>query len=65
MSTLDFIHGGPHDGFALPVTEPRSRVLARRTVATFLWVAVGLGLLALRYWIYLPSLHHSAMSSLG
>jgi hypothetical protein len=61
MTSIDFTHSGPHDAL---VSDERRRsrlaVAGGRVARTTALVAVALALMALRYWFYLPHIHHSA-----
>jgi len=56
MSSIDFTHIGPHDDL-VPGVQSQGRSRAGRIAGTLALITVGLALLALRYWLYLP-LHH-------
>ena len=60
MTSLDFTHSGPHDAL-MSDERRRSRlaVVVGRIVRAAALIAVGLALITLRYWVYLPHLHHS------
>ena len=64
MTSIDFIHSGPHDalvpGAATEPTRSRLSIVARRIAGMIAFAAIVARLMALRYWIYLPQLHHFA-----
>jgi hypothetical protein len=64
MTSIDFVHSGPHDALILSgaAESGRSRlgVIARRIAGAIALAAVVIAVMALRYWLYLPALHHPA-----
>jgi len=58
MSSIDFTHIGPHDDL-VPGVESQGRSRAGRIAGTLALAAIGLALMALRYWLFLPTAHHS------
>jgi len=61
MTSLDFVHSGPHDtliaGGVLESNRSRLRIVASRIAGALALGAITLAVMALRYWIYLPTLH--------
>jgi len=64
MTSIDFIHSGPHDalipGAAAEIGRSRLSIIASRIGGAITIAAIVIAVMALRYWLYLPQLHHSA-----
>ena len=64
MTTIEFIHSGPHDALIADAVIEHSRsrlsVIASRIGGAITLAAIVIAVMALRYWLYLPQLHHSA-----
>jgi hypothetical protein len=62
MTSFDFVHSGPHDaliaGGAAESNRSPLRIVASRIAGAVALGAIVLAVMALRYWIYLPILHH-------
>ena len=62
MASIDYLHQVPHGDLVSISSEPERSALGKavhRVLTVLGLAAVGLGLLALRYWIYAPPALHS------
>jgi hypothetical protein len=62
MTSIDFVHSGPHDaliaGGAKESGRSRLHIIASRIGGALALVATVFAVMALRYWLYMPTVHH-------
>jgi hypothetical protein len=62
MASIDYLHRVPHGDLASTSVECERSAVGRavqRVLYVLVLAAIGIGLLALRYWVYAPPALHS------